>query len=181
MAKPQRMVVMDKLSSSVCTTCIHLEAPNAPDASKCMHVVHSVGFRAAYLMWVHEVGSNLDECLDKQNCWRSLAETIASSSVLIRFWVVCPPHQPAMSPINVSHLGGRDGEVLGWGWLRTSWVEESCCCLVQSRCRRVYSHVGWIGWWHTQWHNGADTLEGTKYLPMCHCSHLVRVIVWNEL
>ena len=32
------------LKPTLCTTCIHLEAPNA---SKCMHVVHSVGFRVA--------------------------------------------------------------------------------------------------------------------------------------
>ena len=34
------------LKPTLCTTCIHLVALGA---SKCMHVVHSVGFRAAYL------------------------------------------------------------------------------------------------------------------------------------
>ena len=40
------------LKPTLCTTCIHLEALGA---SKCMHVVHSVGFRVAYLImddWV---------------------------------------------------------------------------------------------------------------------------------
>ena len=38
------------LKPTLCTTCIHLETPNA---SKCMHVVHSVGFRILLVLGRH--------------------------------------------------------------------------------------------------------------------------------
>ena len=38
------------LKPTLCTTCIHLEAPNA---SKCMHVVHSVGLRILLVLERH--------------------------------------------------------------------------------------------------------------------------------
>ena len=40
------------LKPTLCTTCIHLEAPNA---SKSMHVVHSVGFMILLVLGRHTV------------------------------------------------------------------------------------------------------------------------------
>ena len=40
------------LKPTLCTTCIHLEAPNA---SKCMHVVHSVGVRKLLVLGRHTI------------------------------------------------------------------------------------------------------------------------------
>ena len=96
---------------------------------------------------------------------------IAISDALIKPRV-CPSHQPAVSPINVSQFGGHDKVV--WD-LHGEWLQTSL-----SIGTLLFAPVRVAGKWEatscelvdiTQWHDdGADALCGMKDWPMCHCS-----------